>query len=105
MNAGKLINRIMFKKPTEVQAGSGGTTATYSTLASCWASIEDLSGKELIQAGQMGAIGTVRVRCRYVPGVTNECRIVAGNRTLEIFHVNNVENRNAELEMLCRESK
>ena len=105
MNAGKLINRIMFKKPTEVQAGSGGTTTTYSTLATGWASIEDVSGSELIKSGQIGAIGTVRVRCRYVPGVTSECRIVAGNRTLEIVHVNNVKNRNAELEMLCRESK
>lgn len=104
MRAGKLRHRIKITTPTESRGDTGEITYTWSTLATVWASVEPISGRELIQADQMQAEATVRIRLRYIPNLTTQCRIVHKGRTLEIVSAQNITDRNAEFELLCREA-
>ncbi len=103
MNAGKLIHYVTIETGTSTQSADGEPITTWATLARVWASIEPLSGRERLQSDQAGGETTLRVRCRYVSGVTNDSRVIQGSRTLEVYHVNNISETNSELEMLCRE--
>ena len=51
----------------------------------------------------MGGEATLRVKFRYISGVTNDSRIIFGNRIIEIIHVNNSSENNADLELMCLE--
>ncbi len=102
MNPGKLRHRLTFSIPTYTQLQSGEETLTFVQLGTVWGSIEDLSGREVIQAGQQLADVSTRIRCRFLAGVTPECRIEGRRRTFDIVHLNNVDNVNKEYEILCR---
>ena len=103
MHAGKLRTRVIIQKPSESQSASGEVTTTWATLAASWANIEPVSGRELLAADQMQATSRVRVRMRYLPGLTNECRIYWPNHTLEVNEIVDVESRGVEYELLCTE--
>lgn len=95
---------MQIQSPVESQSDTGEVTVTWLTILTTWASIEDISGAELLKADAAGAEVTTRVRFRYGEGVTPRCRVVSSTRTLEIVHANNVHGRNKEYELLCRES-
>lgn len=106
MHTGRLRHRVTIKRPSEVQNATGEIVPTWVNVATVWASVEAVSGGELLKADIAVAEGTVRVRMRYVDDVTPECRIIVltdGDRILEIVHINNVHGRNAEYEIMCRE--
>lgn len=102
MNPGKLRHKLTFLIPAYTQLESGEETPAFEALGTVMGSIEDLSGREVIQAGQQIGDVSTRIRCRFLPGVTNECRIVAGRRTFDVVHPNNIEGLNKEYEILCR---
>ncbi len=103
MRAGKLKHKVTVEEPREARGETGQVTTSFQPLATTWASIEPLSGRELIAADQAQSETTIRVRMRYLAGVTNECRIVHGTRVLQIVSVIDPEDRHAELELMCRE--
>lgn len=68
--------------------------------------IENLSGREIEQARQMYAVATHRVRMRFnhqVP-ITTKHILLFGNQKLNVGYVNNVENRDREVILLCAEA-
>ena len=103
MNAGSLRHRITIQSVTETEDTFGGTTEVWGTHATVWASIEPLSGRELLQAQQVQAEVTHRVRCRYVSGVTSKMRVLYGARYFNIITPINPEERNRELALMCKE--
>jgi SPP1 family predicted phage head-tail adaptor len=103
MGAGALRHRITIERVTETQDSFGGTVTTWPILATMWASVEPLSGREQLLAQQVQAEVTHRVRVRYVAGVTAKMRITFGDRHFEILSVINPEERNRELELMCKE--
>ena len=104
MQAGKLRHRITIENPQDVRGPTGEELEAWVTLATVSASVEPLSGRELLQAEQLQAEATLMVRIRYLDGLTNESRILHDGRTLEIAAIINPEDRNVELELMCRES-
>ena len=103
MRAGKQRHKVTIQKPTETRDAVGGVTTTWATLGTIWASVEPLSGKELLSADQLNSIATLRVRCRYIKNLTHECRIFHKGRSLEIVSAQNIGERGVEYEILCRE--
>jgi SPP1 family predicted phage head-tail adaptor len=65
--------------------------------------VEPLQGRELWTAKQVVAEVTHRIRFRHLSGVVPTQRVVFGSRTFEILSVINPEERNRELELLCKE--
>ena len=104
MRAGSLRHTVTVQQRTELPDAYGEPAQTWTTLhANQPASIEPLSGRELITAQAVQSDVTHRVRMRYVAGVQTKHRILFGSRVFDIRAVRNVDERNIELEMLCTE--
>lgn len=115
MRAGKLRDRIGFESKTTVDL----TQTWVATGNQCYASIEPLSARELLQGAQTHSTITHRIRIRYQAGITAGLRIwVVGTgefsdefnqdefdtyRYLSITSVIDVGNRHKELELLAEE--
>ena len=105
MNSGQLRHRIIIQVATEVQAATTGeVTKTWATWQTVWASIEPISGREYWQAQQTHAELTHKLRIRYLPSLTVRHRVLFGTRVLEINAVQNLDERNIEMVLLCREA-
>lgn len=102
MQAGKLRKQVVIQQKAQVSDGAGGYTTTWSTFATVRAEINDVSGGELVRAGQAQSEFTTRINIRYVAGVKAAMRVVHGSNTYEILHVNNRFGRDRELELMCK---
>jgi len=92
---------------SESQGTTGELTKTWATDATVWGSIEPLSARELVQAQQIQSDITHRVTMRYRSDltVTVEQRILFDStRVFEIISVLNRDERNEQLELLCKET-
>jgi SPP1 family predicted phage head-tail adaptor len=102
MQAGKLRNRITITAPDDAGSDWGGEY-TYSTFATVWASIEPLSGREIMDLRQDNAEVSHRIICRYVKGVKPSMRISFQGKTYYITAVMDAQSRHEYLEILARE--
>lgn len=104
MQAGKLRHRVTIEQRTQTFDANGSPTDTWTAFATVWASVEPLSGRELLNAEQIQPVVSHRVRLRYLSGVQPEMRVLHDSRALNIESVINKEERNIELELLCSEA-
>ena len=104
VQAGKLRHRIIIQTFTLEQDDFGQQVRSPITLVERWASVEPLRGQELMNARQVQADVTHRVRVRKADGVTPKMQVVFDNRTFEILSVLNIEERGRLVEIYCKES-
>jgi SPP1 family predicted phage head-tail adaptor len=100
MRAGRLRHRVVVETPTEDI--NGGAT-TWAPLATVYAGVEPITGREYFGAQQVQAEITHRVVMRYTAGVTAKHRVRFGARVFDIRAAINRDERNRELELLCVE--
>ncbi|MDV2503085.1 MAG: phage head closure protein [bacterium] len=108
MRAGKLRHKVVIEKLAESADGAGGVISTWSTHATRRASIEPLSGREFFAAQQIASEVSIRVRLRYVSGVTPKMRVSYtdpddGVRLLEILNVLDQNEIRRETILMCKE--
>ena len=103
MKIGKLRHRIAIEQVAEIQDSDGSVIETWSAFADVQASIEPISGREYFAAQTTQAEVTHRFSLRYVSGVTPKMRVKYGSRIFDILSVINVNERNRELQLMCRE--
>jgi len=103
VNIGKLRHRVTIQNKVTLLDGYGGVTSTWQDVATVWASVEPLNGRELYAAQQVKAELTHRIRIRYMSGIKPEMRIAFDNRTFEIEAIIDPEERHESLELLCSE--
>ena len=105
MQPGDLRERIMIKQITTTSDSAGGfTDSGSSALATVWAAVEPLSGRELLAAMQAQSEITVRVRMRYRSDITSAMQILHGAKVYEIVSPPiDVDGRRRELELMCKE--
>ena len=104
MKTGRLRKKVTIQTPTTTVNLAGNTLETWSTLATVWADIEPLSGREAIQARAFNAEATIRARMRYLSTLTTQCRLYYGTRYLEILSIINKDEMGREMELLCTEA-
>jgi SPP1 family predicted phage head-tail adaptor len=105
MQAGDLRERVTIKQVTSTSDGAGGYTESGSSaLATVWAAVEPLSGRELLAALQAQSEVTVRVRMRYRSDVTAAMQLLHGSKTYEVVSppIDRMGKRR-ELELMCKE--
>jgi SPP1 family predicted phage head-tail adaptor len=81
----------------------GGVTETWSDVATVWANIRPITGKEYFASGAVQADVTHYVTIRYYDGLTPKHRLVYDGRVFEIRHVLNIQERNTMQLLLARE--
>ncbi len=105
MRSGLLRHRIDIETKTTTRGDRGLNTDTWSALHSTVpASVVTLSGRELELARQLVAEATDVVTIRYYSGIDTKARVKFGTRYLQIAHINNVDNRDIELQLTCTET-
>jgi len=76
IGAGELDQRVTLQRPDSAPDGRGGVTKGWSDIATVWARVRPISGRERAAAGQIEAAATYRVTIRRRTDITADCRIV-----------------------------
>jgi SPP1 family predicted phage head-tail adaptor len=103
IDAGKLRDRVTVQIASGTTNALGETVLAWSNSTSVWASVDGVSAREALLAGQNQISMSHRVRMRYLPGLTQNMRLSWGGRTLEIVSLLEHNNR-SEHEIICQEN-
>lgn len=103
MNPGNLNKRITLQQQTEEQDASGQLLDNWADIATVWAAIEPLSGREFFAAQQVNSEVTTKIRIRYRDGIKAYMRIKYGERIFDIQSVIDPKEQHKELVLMCRE--
>ncbi|HFR4183360.1 TPA: phage head closure protein [Bacillus cereus] len=105
MSALKKNKRIILqKKSTDYETDEeGNPLEPWQDIVKVWAAVNPLRGREFWQAASVNAENTIRVEIRYRKGITNNMRILYGERILEITNVIDVEEKHKEMHLMCKE--
>ena len=103
MNPGKLRHRITLQRYTEIVDPDGFTTQQWQDVATVWAAVENLYGREYWEAAAVQAENTVKFTIRYRPDVDQAMRIVFRGKIYNIISVDNIKYRNEFIEIKAKE--
>lgn len=106
INPAKYRNRISFVRKEEYQTPEGYVATDWievEEIGKVWAEIRSIRGNEFIMAGANAVDVTARITIRYNRHVTDDMKIKYGEKMFDITFINNLEERNIELEILASE--
>lgn len=111
-NPAKYRNRLQFQELQKYQNEDGYWIDGWndSDLGKVYAQIRNIRGNEFIMAGANQVKVSARINIRYRKDIEEKyfalgekLRLVLGQRIFEIVYINNLEERNIELEILVNE--
>lgn len=98
MDQGKLNKRITFQlQDLDLE------DEDWKDIATTWASINPISGKEYYSAETINSDLTHKIRLRYRRGITPDMRVLYNGRIFYIISVINEYEKNTMLQLMCRE--
>ncbi len=105
IRAGKLRHVMEIEQATESRNAIGEAIQTWSTFATRHVSVEPFQGREFWSAKQVNAERNLRVRMRYLEGLTTKMRLNwrARSRLFDILSIVDVNERNHEMLLLVEE--
>ena len=105
MNPGKLRHRVTLQEYKEVVDQYGTPIDQgWQDIATVWASVEPIQGREYIQLQNTQSELTTRIRIRYRPGIKAAMRVLYNDRIFEIVGPPiDPEERHLELQLMCKE--
>jgi len=102
MRAGQLRHRITIQQLSTTRDDYGGVVETWADFApDIPASVQPLSGRELIAAQAAQSEARVKMSMRYIPGVTEVMRVSYGGKVYNITAVIDVDERHRELQIMA----
>lgn len=102
--AAHLRQRITIEQYTVTDRNEiGGEVKDWAPVATVWASVEPIRGREFFAAQQVNAEVTHKVTTRFHAGITPKMRVKYGARVLEIQSVIDPQERHLFLELMCVE--
>ncbi|BBE50898.1 Head-tail adaptor [Ferriphaselus amnicola] len=103
VSAGRLDRRITLQQKTAARGALGGHQEVWSNLATVWAEVRDLSGREIFNAKAVGSAATRVATIRYRADVKADHRVLLANGIkLRIEWLRRIE-RHETLELYCLE--
>lgn len=111
MNLGKLRHRVTIESSSASRDEFGGEVITWATVATVWAAVEPLSGREFLDARRQEAEVSTRIRIRYRAGLVPGMRVTwgpgtspaQGSHVYDILAVIERESRRREIWLMVRE--
>ncbi|MGG7058712.1 phage head closure protein [Clostridium tertium] len=107
INPGELRHRIIIQKLKSPSNDYGeievNNQETWSDIATVRAGIYPISGKEFFAAETVNSEITHKVKIRYIEGLSPNMRIKFNNRIFSIESIINFQEKNIELQLLCKE--
>lgn len=99
----RLNKRVVIQSPSDSSDGGGGVSRSWVNVATVWAEIDSLSGKETLRFGQLQTTYTHRIMMRYRDDMTSSMRIVYDGRVFEIQRIHNVNEESVILDVYVEE--
>lgn len=105
MQAGKLRHRVVLQQEAKGRDSFGGEVINWTDLATVWGAVEPLTGQERYDQVSAQLLASIdnRIRIRYRAGLTHKMRATWDGHTFDIQAVVNVETRDREIHLLCKE--
>ena len=106
MNIGSLRARVTFQRATETNSDTGSVVQTWADIATTWARVEPLAGKERYAAMQVQSDVDYRILARYQSTLSDLApndRATWNGITFDIKSVINTEGRDIELQIFARQ--
>lgn len=103
MDIGKLRHRITLVSYEILKDDIGSEKRKWKKIDTVWASLEPLSGRELMATGMEKAEATIRVTIRYRKDMGPNLCIRFGSRVFEVISAINPEEKNIFLTLMCKE--
>lgn len=103
MDSSRLKRRVTIQYPSTTQDAYGQPVVGFVTLATVWAAVEPLTGRQLFAAKQAQSEISVKVTIRYRTDVKTSMSIVYLTHTYQIDAVIDFEARHESLELMCTE--
>lgn len=103
MQLGKLRHRVTIESSSASRDEFGGEVLTWATVATVWAAVEPLSGREFLDARRQEAEVSTRIRIRYRAGLVPGMRVTWGDHIYDILAVIERESRRREVWLMVRE--
>ncbi len=101
VSSGILDQRITIQQLTVVRGQFGGHDETWSTFATVWAQILDMTGREIFQAHAMGSAATKLITIRYMTGVVPAMQVVLPDGVIGRIEWIRVVPRKKYMELYC----
>ena len=106
MDAGKLKHRVQIQAQNGAQDSVGQPDEDFATVATVWADVEPLNGREYFTAQQIVGEVTTRITMRYQPiidvvAVNERVRIVFEGLNYSIKNVIDVDMRHVTHVLMC----
>lgn len=103
LGAGLFNQRVTIEQKSVTRTAIGEETVTWTAVATVWAAVQPIRGKEFFAAAQMQDATDHRVTIRYRGDVTRDMRVMWGSKPLDIVSVIDVNGRKEDLELMCIE--
>jgi SPP1 family predicted phage head-tail adaptor len=99
---GEMRERVTVQVASGTTNSLGETVLSWANSSAVWASVEGVSAREALAAGQEDVTITHKVRIRYLPGLTQRDRFSWRSRTLNIVSLLEYEHRTEHV-AICEE--
>ena len=103
VTVGDLRHRVTIQATTAVQDSSGSYPESWSDVATVWARMRPISGREFFAAEQAQSEVTHEVTIRFRRGISPANRLLFDGRVFDIGAVINADERNEWMILYCTE--
>lgn len=100
---GDLSRRVTLQERSESVDSFGQRSQSWSDVATVWASIVPLAGRELLAANAISAEATHRITIRYRAGLDASMRAVYSGRAMNIVAVQDRDTAHRYIDLLVSE--
>ena len=104
MEIGRLRHRITLMRQVNEINDYGATMTKWKSIATVWAEVKPLSGREYFSAQQVQSEITTQIWLRYIEGIKPTMKVKFGKREFEILSVLNTQERDVSLQLMCKET-
>lgn len=84
LRAADLRHQLTIQRPSQIDDGNGGYTASLNVLATPWAEVLGLDGRESVMDHVLRGISVYRIRIWHRDGVDSGDQVLFGAQTLNI---------------------
>jgi len=102
MNPGKLNHRVTLQRQEITRDTAGQGKTVWTTVATVWAAVLPLRGREFFESARINSEITVRFIIRYRADVKPSWRVLHGGNGYDIVEIINPEDGKRELQLMCK---
>mgnify|MGYP000850293400 CR=1 FL=1 len=99
--AGRLNQLVTLKQKQVTRDGMGAQVVSWVTVATVWAAVEPLRGREFVALRAAHSELTAKITIRHRAGIVPEMRVEHGTSVYEIAEVIDPRARGESLELMC----